>query len=130
MSLLLHILKFKILTFFKFQDELNFKSLLKQLSASVVYLLFAIGIFFFTRNIITYLMEDVKIGMFLLHRFVFVVLFIFFMTVNIGNIVVSYSTFFKTREVGFLLTLPISFAKIFLIKFLDNFFYSSQHFCL
>jgi ABC-2 type transport system permease protein len=71
-------------------------------------------------------MEDVKIGMFLLHRFIFVVLFIFFMTVNIGNIVVSYSTFFKTREVGFLLTMPISFAKIFLIKFLDNFFYSSS----
>ncbi|HEY6626516.1 MAG TPA: hypothetical protein VIZ21_06150, partial [Ignavibacteriaceae bacterium] len=95
MSLLLHILKFKILTFIKLQDELNFKSLLKQLSVSVVYLLFAIGIFFFTRNIIAYLMEDVKIGMFLLHRFIFVVLFIFFMTVNIGNIVVSYSTFFK-----------------------------------
>ncbi|MBE0571886.1 MAG: hypothetical protein IH618_10115 [Ignavibacteriaceae bacterium] len=126
MSPLLHILKFKILTFIKLQDELNFKSLLKQLSASVVYLLFAIGIFFFTRNIINYLMEDVKIGMFLLHRFVFVVLFIFFMTVNIGNIVVSYSTFFKTREVGFLLTMPISFAKIFLIKFFDNFFYSSS----
>ena len=102
------------------------KSLLKQSSASVVYLLFAIGIFFFTRNIITYLMEDVKIGMFLFHRFVFVVLFIFFMTVNIGNIVVSYSTFFKSREVGFLITMPISFTKIFLIKFLDNFFYSSS----
>jgi ABC-2 type transport system permease protein len=71
-------------------------------------------------------MEDVRIGMFLLHRFVFVVLFIFFMTVNIGNIVVSYSTFFKSSEVGFLLTMPISFAKIFLIKFLDNFFYSSS----
>src|SRR4030066_399039 len=126
MSLLLHILKFRLLTFIKFQDELNIKSILKQLSASVVYIVFAICIFFFTQNIITYLMEDVRIGMFLLHRFVFVVLFIFFMTVNIGNIVVSYSTFFKTREVGFLLTMPISFAKIFIIKFLDNFFYSSS----
>ena len=126
MSLLLHILKFRLLTFIKFQDELNIKSILKQLSASVVYILFAIGIFFFTQNIITYMMEDVRIGMFLLHRFIFVVLFIFFMTVNIGNIVVSYSTFFKTREVGFLLTMPISFAKIFIIKFLDNFFYSSS----
>jgi ABC-2 type transport system permease protein len=48
------------------------------------------------------------------------------MTVNIGNIVVSYSTLYKTREVGFLLTAPISFAKIFFIKFLDNFFYSSS----
>ncbi len=126
MSLLVHILKFKILTFFKLKEELNLKSILKQLSASLVYLLFAIGIFFFTRNIIAYLVEDVRIGMFLLHRFVFIVLFIFFMTVNIGNIVVSYSTFFKSREVGFLITMPISFAKIFLIKFLDNFFYSSS----
>jgi ABC-2 type transport system permease protein len=126
MEPLVHILKFKLLTFIKFQEELSGKSLLKSLSASLIYILFAIGIFFFTKNIITYLLEEVKIGMFLLHRFIFVVLFIFFMTVNIGNIVVSYSTFFKTREVGFLLTKPISFTKIFLIKFLDNFFYSSS----
>lgn len=126
MSLLIHILKFKLLTFIKVQGDLNVKSAIKQISSSIVYILFAVGIFFFTRNIVTYLMEDVRIGMFLLHRFIFVVLFIFFMTVNIGNIVVSYSTFFKTREVGFLLTMPISFAKIFLIKFLDNFFYSSS----
>jgi len=126
MGSLVHILKFKLITFIKFQEELSGKSLLKSLSASLIYILFAIGIFFFTRNIITYLLEEVKIGMFLLHRFIFVVLFIFFMTVNIGNIVVSYSTFFKTREVGFLLTKPISFTKIFLIKFLDNFFYSSS----
>ena len=126
MSLLIHILKFKLLTFIKVQGVLNVKSAVKQISSSIVYILFAVGIFFFTKNIITYLMEDVRIGMFLLHRFIFVVLFIFFMTVNIGNIVVSYSTFFKTREVGFLLTMPISFAKIFLIKFLDNFFYSSS----
>ncbi|MCW9066001.1 MAG: hypothetical protein OQJ78_06850 [Ignavibacteriaceae bacterium] len=123
---MVHILKFKLITFIKFQEELSGKSLLKSLSASLIYILFAIGIFFFTQNIITYLLEEVKIGMFLLHRFIFVVLFIFFMTVNIGNIVVSYSTFFKTREVGFLLTKPISFTKIFLIKFLDNFFYSSS----
>ncbi|HEY6435706.1 MAG TPA: hypothetical protein VIY47_03885, partial [Ignavibacteriaceae bacterium] len=121
MALLIHILKFKCITFFKFQDELSGKSLLKNLSASIVYIFFAVGIFFFTQNIITYLIEEVKIGMFLLHRFLFVILFIFFMTVNIGNIVVSYSTFFKSKEVGFLLTTPISFTKIFLIKFLDNF---------
>lgn len=126
MSLLLQIFKFKVISFIKFQDKLTLKSILKQISASIVYILFAIGIYFFTQSTITYLIQEVRIGMFLLHRFIFVVLFIFFMTVNIGNIVVSYSTFFKTREVGFLLTMPISFSKIFLIKFLDNFFYSSS----
>jgi ABC-2 type transport system permease protein len=126
MALLVHILKFKLLTFIKLQEKINVKSVIRNLSVSAVYIIFAIGVYFFSRNIIEYLLEDVKIGMFLLHRFIFVVLFIFFITVHIGNIVVSYSTFFKTREVGFLLSKPVSFTKIFLIKFLDNFFYSSS----
>ena len=126
MSVLLHILKFKLLTFLKFESQFSVKSVTKNLIASIIYILFAIGTFYFTQNIIAYLMEDVKIGMFLLHRFLFVVLFIFFMTVNIGNIVVSYSTFFKSKEVAFLLTQPVSFVQIFIVKFFDNFFYSSS----
>ncbi|MBK9098887.1 MAG: hypothetical protein IPM14_12350 [bacterium] len=126
MAVLFHILKFKLLTFLKFENQLTVKSIAKNLTASLVYIVFAVGIFYFTQNIITYLLEEVKIGIFLLHRFIFVVLFIFFMTVNIGNIVVSYSTFFKSKEVGFLLTKPVSFLKIFFIKFFDNFFYSSS----
>lgn len=126
MQVLIHILKFKLITFIKLQSTINFKSLLKNFSASAVYLFFAVGVYFFTIALIVYLLEDVKIGMYLIHRFIFVVLFIFFITVNLGNIVVSYSTFFKTGEVGFLLTKPVSFDKIFLIKFLDNFFYSSS----
>jgi len=39
--------------------------------------------------------------------------------------VVSFSTLYKSQEVFHLFTKPISFTNIFLIKFLDNFFYSS-----
>lgn len=126
MAVLIHIVKFKLLTFLKFESQVSIKSVVKNLIASIVYILFAIGTFYFTQNIISYLIEEVKIGMFLLHRFIFVVLFILFMTVNIGNIVVSYSTFFKSKEVAFLITKPVSFVKIFFIKFFDNFFYSSS----
>jgi len=126
MKVLLHIIKFKILFVFKSQGNFNLSSALKSLGVIIVYTIFAIGVYVLAKNIIGYLLEDVKIGMYLFHRFIFVVLFIFFMAVNIGNIVVSYSTFFKTKEVDFLLTKPISFAKIFLIKFFDNFFYSSS----
>lgn len=126
MFAVIHIIKFKLRGFLNQQSKLSINSIFKSLLASVVYVVFAIGTFFFTQNIIEYLMEDVKIGMYLLHRFIFIVLFIFFMTVNVGNIVVSYSTFFKNREVAFLLTKPVSFVKIFLVKFLDNFFYSSS----
>jgi len=54
------------------------------------------------------------------------ILFIFFMSINIGNIVVSYSTLYKSAEVNYLITKPVEPAKIFTIKFLDNFFYSSS----
>ena len=126
MSTLTHILKYKLLTLIKFQDAFSTKSIIKNIGSSAVYVLFAAGIYIFTKNILHYLIDDVKIGLYLLHRFFFVVLFLIFMTVNIGNMVVSYSTFFKNNEVAFLLTKPISFTKVFLIKFLDNFFYSSS----
>jgi ABC-2 type transport system permease protein len=46
--------------------------------------------------------------------------------VSLGNMVVSFATLYKSQEVNFLLTLPISFQKIFIVKFFDNFFYSSS----
>lgn len=126
MPILFHIIKFKLLTFLKPDGKFGLNSFLKSSGTGIVYFIFAYGTYLFTSSTIEYLLNDVKIGLFLLHRFIFVVLFIFFMAVNIGNIVVSYSTLFRTKEVGFLITKPISFTKLFLIKFLDNFFYSSS----
>ena len=126
MYIILHILKFKILTFVDLHRAFNLKSTLKNLGVVIVYIIFAFGIFIFSKNIIIYLMDEVGIGLYLLHRFIFVVLFIFFIAVNVGNVVVSYSTLFKSNEVSFLLTKPVSYRNIFLIKFLDNFFYSSS----
>jgi ABC-2 type transport system permease protein len=90
-----------------------------------VYLLFGIGVYYFTLSSLSYLLEEIRIGTFLLHRFVSIILFIFFMAVNAGNVIVSFSTLYKSKEVFYLISKPISFTKIFLIKFLDNFFYSS-----
>jgi len=122
---LIHILRFKIIIFLKVNSPINFSSMIKSIGSGVVYLLFAYGCYSLTLSTIEYLLVNVKIGSFLLHRFILVVLFIFFITINVGNIVVSYSTLYKSKEVFYLITKPISFTKLFLIKFLDNFFYSS-----
>lgn len=122
---LLHIFYYKIILFLKVNSPFNISSVLKSLGSGFVYLLFAYGCYSLTFSTIDYLLVNVKIGSFLLHRFILVVLFIFFITINIGNIVVSFSTLYKSKEVNFLITKPISFTKLFLIKFLDNFFYSS-----
>src|SRR5574338_836853 len=120
-----HILLYKILIFLKVNSPINFYSILKSLGSGIVYIAFAYGCFVMTFNTIDYLLVTVKIGSFLLHRFILIVLFIFFIAINVGNMVVSFSTLYKSKEVFFLITKPISFTKIFLIKFLDNFFYSS-----
>lgn len=126
MKLLLHILFYKLISFWKLESRLSVRNSAKSLAVGLVYLLFAYGAYSFTNSTIQYLLETVKIGSFLLHRFILVVLFIFFFAVNIGNIVVSYSTLYKSKEVLFFSSKPIAFSKIFIIKFLDNFFYSSS----
>jgi ABC-2 type transport system permease protein len=109
----------------KINTDLKPVSILKNLGSMVVYIFFGIGVYFFTKSSLYYLLEEIKIGTFLLHRLISTILFIFFMAVNAGNIIVSFSTLYKSKEVYYLFTKPISFLKIFLIKFLDNFFYSS-----
>jgi ABC-2 type transport system permease protein len=121
----LHILYYKILIFLKVNSPFNFSAILKSTGSALVYTIFAYGCFALTQSTIEYLLVNVRIGSFLLHRFVLVVLFMFFIAINVGNMVVSFSTLYKSKEVFHLITKPISFTKIFLIKFLDNFFYSS-----
>ena len=125
MKVLFNILYYKTLIFLKVNSPFNFSAFLKSFGSGIVYSIFAYGCFVMTSNTIGYLLEDVKIGSFLLHRFILIVLFIFFIAINVGNMVVSFSTLYKSNEVFHLITKPISFTKLFLIKFLDNFFYSS-----
>ena len=122
---ILLILKYKLILFMKMNTPVTFASLLRSSGISIIYIVFAVGFFIFTKSTVGYLLETIKIGSFLLHRFIMVVLFMFFVSINIGNIVVSFSTLFKSGETAWFFTKPISFTKVFLIKFLDNFFYSS-----
>lgn len=126
MNQLIHILKYKAIAFIRLNDRLDFAGLIKNFGSSLIYIGFAIGAFFFSKRLIQFLMEDIKIGLFLLHEFISIILFIFFLAVNIGNIIVSYSTLYKSNEIGFLFTKPVTPVKIFILKFLDNFFYSSS----
>ncbi|HES59430.1 MAG TPA: hypothetical protein ENO18_03275, partial [Caldithrix sp.] len=120
-----HILKYKFLSFMHSDFDFTPRLLLRKTGNIVVYGLFSAGAFFFTKNLIDYLLVTQHIGQFLMHEFISIILFMFFMAVHVGNIVVSYSTMFKSEEVHFLFTKPIKPSVIFSIKFLDNFFYSS-----
>lgn len=125
MKSLLNIFYYKIKIFVRYDRSVNTFEIIKSILSSNVYLGFAVGAYFFTISLIRYLLEIANIGSFLLHQFISIILFIFFIAINIGNIFVAYTTLFKSHEVSFLFTTPIKHWKLFLVKFLDNFFYSS-----
>ncbi len=122
---LIYILFYKLKSNLKLTVELTPQGLVKNIGSIFLYVLFVVGTFYFTRATLQYLLNEIHLGLFLLHRFLSMVLFVFFLTVNLGNIIVSYSTLYRSNEVLFLFTKPVSFANIFIIKFFDNFFYSS-----
>ena len=111
--------------FWKVTFSGDLQSVIKNIGSFIVFGSFAVGAFFFSRFLTGYLLENVKIGLFLFHRFMSMLFFVFFITINLGNMVVSFSTLYRSPEVNFMLTRPIPHLTIFIIKFLDNFFYSS-----
>ena len=125
MAIFLHILKFKIISFVKTTFDPRAVSIVRGVGSLLVFGGFASGAYILSHEITQYVLEVPKIGLFLFHRFIAMVLFVFFVSVNLGNIIVSYATLYRSPEVAYLLTKPISYSTIFVLKFLDNFLYSS-----
>jgi ABC-2 type transport system permease protein len=123
---LLLVLNLKAASFLKGVLRPDLSSQLKNLASVIVFGAFAIGTFIVARVVTEYLLDTAHIGLFLLHRFLSMALYVFFITVNIGNIIVCFATLYRSDEVAFMMSLPISHAKIFLVRFVDNFFYSSS----
>jgi len=126
MAIIYHIVKYKFLSFIKLNTSFDISTFIKNIGSFIVYSTFAVGAFIFSYSMVKYLLEELKIGLFLLHEFFSIALFIFFIAVNVGNIIVSYSTLYKSQEVNYLFSKPIPPSSIFVIKFFDNFFYSSS----
>lgn len=126
MNELLIMLELRARTFFKSVFAFSVSALVKNLASFMIFGGFAVGLFFLTRYFTGYLLQESHIGLFLFHRFLSMALYVFFVTVNVGNMIVAFSTMYRSDEVNFLMAMPISHAKVFLVKFIDNFFYSSS----
>lgn len=123
---LLVVLNTRAQSFLKRAFALRWQIVVQNLASVLIFGGFTVAVFFISRFATDYLISQAHIGLFLFHRFLSMLLYIFFITVNVGNMIVSFGTLYRSQEVGFLMSLPISHAKIFLIKFVDNFFYSSS----
>jgi ABC-2 type transport system permease protein len=97
----------------------------KNVASLLVFGGFTVAAYLFSREIISYVLDKIHLGVFLLHRFISMVLYVFFLSINVGNVIVAYASLYRSSETRYYLTKPVSFANLFIIKFLDSFFYSS-----
>ncbi len=130
MNVLLHISFFKLKSLYILLTEWKTSNIIRNIVSLMVFCGIAIGAYYSTRVATDYLLDTAKLGLFLLHRFLSMLLFVYFISINVGNIIVSYVTFYRSPEMYYYLTKPISYRNLFIIKFFDNFFYSSTMFFL
>ncbi len=128
METFFHILKYKILSFVKTTFDAKLVTAVRGLGSLAVFGGFALAAYTLSFVITGFLVP--KVGLVLYHRLVSMMLFVLFVATNMGNIIVSYATLYKSSEVGYLFTKPVSHVQIFVLKFLDNFLYSSTTFFL
>jgi ABC-2 type transport system permease protein len=128
MSTFWHILRFKILSFLKTTFDRNAVTAVRGIGSLIVFGGFALSAYALAFAVTSYLVP--RVGLAVFHHLVSMVLFVLFVAVNMGNIIVSHATLYKSAEVGYLFTKPVSFEQIFVLKFLDNFLYSSTTFFL
>ena len=130
MGIFFHILKYKFLSFIKSTFDRRLVTAVRGFGSLAVFGAFSIAAYLLAFAVTKSVIEQTRIGLFVYHRFISMMLFVLFVSVNMGNIIVSYSTLYKSSEVGYLFTKPVSFTQIFVLKFLDNFLYSSATFFL
>jgi ABC-2 type transport system permease protein len=130
MDIFFHILKYKFLSFIKSTFDRRLVTAVRGFGSLAVFGGFSIAAYLLAFAVTKSVIEQTRIGLFVYHRFISMMLFVLFISVNMGNIIVSYATLYKSSEVGYLFTKPVPFTQIFVLKFLDNFLYSSATFFL
>ncbi len=83
------------------------------------------GSYFLFHRGAEFLLKQGEIGSLLLHRMFYLGWSIILYLLIISNIITSFSTLYRSREISYLMTLPVTHLGIFRIRFWENLLYSS-----
>lgn len=105
----------------------SIKSMNAVRAASFVFVIgvFVFGAYYTFFKVFSYLVTVEVIGPVLLDRVIEMALFVFFIMLLFSNIITSFSTFYNSRELDFLFSLPVPPTSIYLAKFFENCIYAS-----
>lgn len=91
----------------------------------LVIVLFGIGASIFFRSVFGSLLELEGIGEPLLWKVIGITLVTVFALLIVSNLITGIATLYRSSEIPFLFSKPVSFRRIFLSRFIDNLIYSS-----
>ena len=101
------------------------QNIVRILSYVIVITIFLFGGGFVFYRVFQYLNTVEIIGPLLAKRIISLSFLIFLALIFLSSIITGLSTFFRAKEVEYLITLPLSVEKVFLLRFLENTFYAS-----
>ncbi len=119
------ILQLKLRLAWRTMSRQGVANVVRTLSYLGVVLFFLIGGFLFFRYIFDYLASIPPIGPALAQRIIETAFVVFLAMLFLSSVITSLSTFYRSREVDFLMSKPISMDTIFSSKLVDGILYSS-----
>jgi len=125
MTLIIHIIKYKLLNLTSCFRKSNLESKLRvSTGLFVIMLFFGMGLGFFY-YIFNYLAGLQDIGFLLMDKVLSIGFLAIFMMLVISNIVTAISTLYRSHETASYFSTPVSHLKVFAVRFVDNVIYST-----
>ena len=100
--------------------DTRWQSLSKNISSVLIFGGVAVGTFVIVRMFLAYLVHQVHIDLYTVHRLLSFVMFSFFLSVNMISLLVSYATLYTAEDIPFLFSLPVPHSAVFGVRMVEN----------
>ena len=120
MKTLLMVLNIRSAMFLKSITDRSWHGISKNLATVIIFGGVAIGTFLMVRMLTAYMVHQVSVDIFALHRLLAFALFSFFLSVYTIGMLVSYATLYTSRDLPLLMSLPLSHGVLFAERSVEN----------
>jgi ABC-2 type transport system permease protein len=120
MNTLLTILNMRAAMFLKGVTDRRWHGLGKNLATGIIFGGVAVGTFLMSRMLTGYMVHQVGVDVFAMHRLLAFAMFAFFMSIYTIGVLVSYATLYTSNDVTVLMSMPVSHGVLFMERAVEN----------